>query len=90
VSKSLSLDQFIKTCETETASCEACGENFACGLKTGACWCVDIELSDAVRAELRTKYQRCLCRACLEKMARDSGALMAATGQGESELGTSR
>ncbi|HEV7859311.1 MAG TPA: cysteine-rich CWC family protein [Pyrinomonadaceae bacterium] len=91
MSKARSLDQFIRKCEPEpAASCEACGESFTCGAGTGTCWCGEIKLSDAVRAELRTRYERCLCRACLEKLAVDSSTGMAASGQGDSELGTSR
>ena len=49
--------------------CEACGEEFVCGAALSSCWCQEIKLSEAVRAELRTRYQRCLCRACLENYA---------------------
>jgi hypothetical protein len=90
------LDQFIKTCEPVPSACEACGQSFACGAGSGACWCGEIELSDAVRAELRTRYGRCLCRACLEKLAAGEklaaapGDDMIESGQGGSTLGTSR
>ena len=47
--------------------CEACGQEFHCGASLAGCWCAEIELSEAVRAELRAKYRGCLCRACLEK-----------------------
>ena len=90
MSKARSLDQFIKKCEPEPAACEACGQSFTCGAGTGACWCVEIKLSDAIRAEFRTRYERCLCRACLEKLALDSDTETAAPERGESELGTSR
>jgi hypothetical protein len=83
------LDQIVKTCEPAPSACEACGENFACGAKTGGCWCAEIKLSDAVRDELRTTYERCLCRACLEKLAAASSVEMSKSGQGDSELGTS-
>ncbi|MBA2734985.1 MAG: cysteine-rich CWC family protein [Acidobacteria bacterium] len=49
--------------------CEACGELFVCGATASSCWCQEIPLSDVTRAELRTRYQRCLCRACLENYA---------------------
>jgi hypothetical protein len=49
--------------------CEACGGEFTCGASLGACWCGEIKLSDAARAELRARYERCLCRACLETYA---------------------
>ncbi len=53
----------------KTQACPACGESFACeiSLATG-CWCKEIKLSEGARAELRSKYSTCLCRACLEKI----------------------
>jgi hypothetical protein len=47
--------------------CEACGQTFTCGAALGSCWCSEVELSDSARAELRARYEKCLCRACLEK-----------------------
>ena len=49
--------------------CEACGREFTCGAELSGCWCEEIKLSDAARAELRARYERCLCRACLENYA---------------------
>lgn len=46
--------------------CEACGETFVCGAAGSSCWCQEIKLSETARVELRTRYQRCLCRGCLE------------------------
>lgn len=52
----------------KTQACPACGESFACEISLASgCWCGEIKLSDAARAELRSKYTGCLCRACLEK-----------------------
>jgi hypothetical protein len=53
----------------EASVCEACGGEFACGAKLSGCWCAEVELSEAVRAELRLRYRGCLCRACLERFA---------------------
>jgi hypothetical protein len=89
MSESSPLVQIMKTCQPLPVKCEACGESFACGASTGVCWCGEIKLSDAVREELRAKYQRCLCRACLEKLAVASSIEMLESGQGDSELGTS-
>jgi hypothetical protein len=50
----------------EPSVCEACGQEFTCGASLAGCWCSDVKLSEAVRAELRTRYKSCLCRACLE------------------------
>ncbi|HEX8846904.1 MAG TPA: cysteine-rich CWC family protein [Pyrinomonadaceae bacterium] len=52
-----------------TSTCEACGETFTCGAGLSGCWCAEIELSEATRAELRERYRSCLCRSCLENYA---------------------
>lgn len=54
----------------EQIACEKCGELFACGATLSGCWCQDIELTEAVRADLRTRYARCLCRTCLVEIAK--------------------
>ena len=46
--------------------CEACGAAFTCGAGLGDCWCAEVKLGEAARAALRERYERCLCRACLE------------------------
>ncbi|HYJ47629.1 MAG TPA: cysteine-rich CWC family protein [Pyrinomonadaceae bacterium] len=53
----------------EPATCEACGSSFMCGATLAGCWCTEIKLSEATRAQLRSRYERCLCRACLETFA---------------------
>lgn len=57
----------------EPSVCEACGESFTCGATLSGCWCQEIELSDAVRSELRSRFERCLCRTCLEEIAKGEG-----------------
>ncbi len=52
-----------------SAACEACGKPFACELSAAGCWCRDVELTDAARAEIRAKYQHCLCPSCLRRYA---------------------
>jgi hypothetical protein len=59
-----SLPQFRKP-----STCEACGEVFTCGATLSGCWCAEINLSDEARSLLRSRYQSCLCRACLENFA---------------------
>lgn len=49
--------------------CESCGEEFTCGASASGCWCSEVKLDDAARAGLRSRFQRCLCRACLESYA---------------------
>lgn len=47
--------------------CEECGEGFICGATVRGCWCTELKLTDDARAELKSKYKKCLCRNCLEK-----------------------
>ena len=49
--------------------CESCGGEFVCGATVRGCWCMEIKLSDAARADLKTRFDKCLCRECLEKIA---------------------
>ncbi|HWT02347.1 MAG TPA: cysteine-rich CWC family protein [Pyrinomonadaceae bacterium] len=49
--------------------CEACGREFTCGAALAGCWCQEIKLSEEARSRLRARYERCLCRACLENYA---------------------
>ncbi len=51
------------------AACESCGAEFTCGASLAGCWCAGVELDEAARAELRSRFRRCLCRACLESYA---------------------
>lgn len=51
------------------AMCPACGKRFACGASLRGCWCSEVRLTDAARAELKQLYSGCLCRACLERAA---------------------
>jgi Cysteine-rich CWC len=53
-------------------TCESCGQPFACELSLAGCWCSKIELTDAARAEMRSKYKNCLCPACLKQYARST------------------
>jgi hypothetical protein len=64
-----------RACEpSANTSCEACGQAFTCGATLAGCWCAELKLTEAVRALLRTRFQSCLCRACLERFARERGA----------------
>jgi hypothetical protein len=49
--------------------CESCGGEFKCGASLSGCWCAEVKLDEATRAELRARFRRCLCRACLESYA---------------------
>ena len=46
--------------------CEACGNDFVCGVSLKGCWCSEVELDEQTRSELRSSYKDCLCRDCLE------------------------
>ena len=58
----------------EPQACEACGGPFVCGATLAGCWCTEIRLGAEVRRELRSRYERCLCRACLERFAAGDAA----------------
>jgi len=65
------LDSSLSSFRREL-TCECCGERFACGASLRGCWCAEIKLSDAARAQLRQQYRDCLCRKCMEAAAGDS------------------
>lgn len=48
--------------------CESCGSEFICGAAITGCWCTEVKLDEERRAELRTKFEKCLCRTCLEAL----------------------
>jgi hypothetical protein len=49
--------------------CASCGAEFTCD-PAGACWCMEESVRVPLPTEGRTsKYQDCLCRACLLRMA---------------------
>lgn len=56
--------------DAPTETCEACGNVFSCGASLAGCWCSEVKLTDEVRAQLRERYQHCLCRSCLERFAK--------------------
>jgi hypothetical protein len=58
---------FISPKHREASVCESCGEGFVCGVSLKGCWCVEVELSEKARQNLKTKFRNCLCRNCLEK-----------------------
>ena len=52
------------------AACEGCGAKFTCGAKDiEHCFCNKIILSEEVIEQIKQKYIRCLCDACLNKFA---------------------
>lgn len=59
----------METETTENLICESCGEDFACGAKTGKCWCFEIELSNENLANLKENFDKCLCPKCLNRDA---------------------
>ena len=52
--------------------CESCGNEFVCGATIRGCWCTEVKLTDEARGDLRSKFNNCLCRDCLEKQAAPS------------------
>lgn len=63
------LAAFVSPNWREPETCEACGSQFTCGASLRGCWCTEVKLSERVRAQLRQRYQHCLCRECLERFA---------------------
>ena len=57
------------TNERKDKVCPRCGAHFIC-THDAVCQCVGIELNEKARAYLRTHYTDCLCRSCLEEIAR--------------------
>jgi hypothetical protein len=53
----------------EPITCEACGGDFVCGATVTGCWCARVTLTRDGRAGLRQRYEKCLCRPCLERHA---------------------
>jgi hypothetical protein len=71
----------------EPVKCEGCGADFTCGASLGGCWCMKVEVSREARAELRTQFNACVCRECLEKAQRTASQV---TGTTESAVQRSR
>lgn len=53
----------------QTSLCPRCESTFACGVRSGGCWCAGVTLDDAVRADLVQFYKGCLCPDCLALIA---------------------
>ena len=54
------------TTSPEPLTCEACGKFFECGAKTGKCWCFAVAIEPQNLAQLKERYQNCLCQECLQ------------------------
>jgi hypothetical protein len=74
--ESISLNDNNQTQPCGALVCEACGADFACGASLAGCWCTEVKLTDEARAELKSKYERCLCRNCLEAVSITAPAAM--------------
>ena len=46
--------------------CESCGAAFSCGANAGECWCFAVETTPEKLTDWRGKYEKCLCRKCLD------------------------
>jgi hypothetical protein len=55
----------------EKLTCEACGESFECGAKSGTCWCFDLAIEPESLALLREQFQNCLCFNCLQNSSQE-------------------
>lgn len=54
------LAEFMQPSRRARRPCEACGKPFVCGAALTGCWCFDIKLSPAARAETARALQRLL------------------------------
>ena len=54
----------------EPVKCDGCGADFTCGASLSGCWCMKVEVSREARAKLRSQFNTCVCRDCLEKAQR--------------------
>ena len=65
----MDLSDIIETPVLKKANtCERCGGDFACGAALEGCWCTEVKVSDEARDYMRSKYESCLCRKCLESI----------------------
>jgi hypothetical protein len=65
------LREFInKPLLKRARTCESCGDSFECEIGLKGCWCSKLDLSDEQRTNLAAQYNECLCRKCLESVAR--------------------
>ena len=49
-------------------TCESCGLLFECG--GYQCWCGEVGITDLQMDWIEARFEGCLCRGCLEKVAR--------------------
>jgi len=64
----VSIENMTKE-KPEQKICQSCGEPFGCGAKLEGCWCSELRLPEEVTADLKAKYQDCLCQKCLSDLA---------------------
>ncbi len=59
-------DTINKTLPKKSDTCERCGADFACEIAQTECWCTQVTVSEEAREYMRSKFESCLCRGCLE------------------------
>ena len=65
----------MSTPETLSDRCPRCGGAFHCGAQDNApCPCGSLVLSPSLQADLRQRYQGCLCLSCLRELASQAEA----------------
>ena len=69
----------------EPEICGSCGNKFGCGANANGCWCVDLTLAPEIAAELKLKYEDCLCPTCLNALA-DRSSMIVTYDDGSTEL----
>lgn len=53
--------------EPKTKVCPRCGSTFAC-LHSADCWCAAYTIPDKLTEHLKSNYNDCLCKTCLEEL----------------------
>ncbi|HJV71722.1 cysteine-rich CWC family protein [Ideonella sp.] len=73
------------------ATCPRCGKPFACGAgRPVPCACNQLQLTDALRQQLRERFTGCLCPTCLLALGAVPVTAAAAEASAASSLGATR
>jgi len=56
------------------AACPRCAQPFHCGASEARCDCFELKLDEVMRQQLASKFQGCLCLACLRELQLQAAA----------------
>ncbi len=60
----------------EVKVCESCGVQFGCGARLEGCWCTEVTLPEWQADAIRSKFNDCLCPACLGSFSAEQAMKM--------------